>query len=84
MSFSTWVQNSINQLAHIGWGAFITVGLAKHFTIFHTILIVVAFALIKEFIFDKLTETIAEQGSDVIDFAFWMVGLALGVLTWIL
>ncbi len=82
-SFSAWVQEWINQFAHVGWGAFLLMALSQHMTIGHAALWVVAGATVKEGIIDPLTETVAEQGSGLQDWAFWVLGVVLGVLAFI-
>jgi hypothetical protein len=84
MTFSDWVQKWINQIAHVGWGAFLLLAINLNVPLKWAVLAVAAFATIKEFIFDKLTETPAEQGSDLQDWAFWWAGIILGVLVSVL
>lgn len=84
MSFSSWVAKWISQMAHVGWGAFLTMAvLARHTPRFYAFFAVVVFAAIKEFIFDPLTETPLLSGGlkgDALDFLFWCVGATLGIL----
>lgn len=83
MTFSDWVEKWISQISHVGWGAFLTVALALHLPARHAAweaaLVVLTFATLKEGVFDPLTETIAEQGSGIEDWAFWILGIGLGV-----
>ena len=79
--FSAWVKKWINQFAHVGWGAFLTLLLALHIGRLNAALAVVAFASIKEGIFDPLIETMAEQGNGWVDWAFFLVGIGLGLLS---
>lgn len=78
MTFSDWVSKWINQLAHIGWGSYLTLALACRLH-FYSVLIMIAFAGLKEGVFDPLTETKTEQGSGWEDFAFWCAGIILGI-----
>lgn len=77
--FSAWVQKWINQIAHVGWGAFLFMALHQHIAGWRAMVVVFAFATIKEAIFDPMTETLAEQGSGLQDWAFWILGLILGI-----
>lgn len=43
---------------------------------------VLAYAIPKEFIFDRLYENAATRGSDLEDFLFLMTGLVIAFLTW--
>lgn len=73
--------NTVSQLAHVGWGAFLILAIflfTPHWYI--PVTMVTAFAAGKEFIFDKLTEDKATQGNDLEDFAFFLVGIALALL----
>lgn len=79
--FSAWIQKWINQIAHVGWGAYILIALSWHMPVGHAILWLVAFATIKEGIFDPLIETAAEQGSGIEDWLFWMAGMILGIVS---
>jgi hypothetical protein len=79
-TFSGWVQKWINQIAHAGWGAFLFMALHQRVIGWQALLAVVTFATLKEGIFDPLTETVAEKGSGLQDWVFWMLGLALGIV----
>lgn len=84
MTFSQWVNKWISQMPHVGWGAAIVLALTRHISLPWAITALMAFAAIKEFIFDPLTEDHATQGNDLLDFAFWWVGAGLGaLLTWV-
>lgn len=83
MTFSDWVQKWINQIAHVGWGAYLTMALSQHMTIGHAALWVLAFATAKEGLFDPLAETVAERGSGVQDWLFWIAGIAVGILSFL-
>jgi len=76
--FSAWVQKWINQIAHVGWGAFLFLAVYVHLGVWPATIITVVFAAAKEGIFDPLTETKAEQGSGAEDFVFWIIGILLG------
>jgi hypothetical protein len=81
MSFSSWVNRWIFQFAHVGWAAFLTLLLQRHF--WWGWLAVLAFAAIKEFIFDPLTEDPALSGGrkgDALDFLFFNVGIWIGLV----
>lgn len=78
--FSAWVQKWINQIAHVGWGAFLTLALGLHINFRWAILAVFLFASFKEAIFDPMTETKVEQGSGWEDWRFWMTGILLAVI----
>lgn len=81
--FSAWVQKWINQIAHVGWGAYFVMMLSQHLTVGHAALVVLIFATVKEGIFDPLTETVAEQGSGLQDWAFWVLGIVLGIVSFL-
>jgi len=83
MTFSDWVNKWINQMAHLGWGAFLVLALARHTHLWIALLAVVVFAAFKEGVFDPLTETKTLQGSGWVDFAFWCAGVGLGWLAWL-
>lgn len=90
MTFSDWVNKWINQLAHVGWGAFLALLLSEalpaghHHIPVYALLLVTAFATIKEAVFDPLTETLVEQGSGLEDWVFWMLGNLSGVVSFLL
>jgi hypothetical protein len=73
-------KNTLAQMAHVGWGC---AGVLL-FTLFGYFILgtgaMVAFASLKEGVFDPLTETPAAQGSGWEDFAFWCVGILIAVL----
>jgi hypothetical protein len=79
-TFSDWVTKWINQLAHVGWGAFLTLGIAQHTHWYYAAGVVLTFATLKEGVFDPLTETKALQGSGWQDWAFWCLGIAVGLI----
>lgn len=81
MSFSDFVSKWIYQLAHAGWGAFLTLVLARHIGAYG-VLIVLVFAGLKESVFDPATETPQLRGSGWEDFFFWSVGIGLGFASW--
>jgi hypothetical protein len=73
--------NTVSQLAHVGWGAFLTLAILLYSPYWCVAAgMVTGFAAIKEFIFDKLTEDKATQGSDVEDFLFFLLGLAAALV----
>jgi hypothetical protein len=83
MTFSQWVDKWVAQMAHLGWGSFLALLLSEALPTSHHIplfalWLVTAFATIKEAVFDPLTETLAEQGSGLEDWAFWMLGNLIG------
>ena len=77
--FSNWVQKWINQIAHVGWGAYLTLVFGLHMRALYAAAIIIGFAAVKEGIFDPLTETKQLQGSGWEDFGFWMAGIGLGI-----
>jgi len=79
--FSAWVAKWINQFAHVFAGAYLTLFLSLHLVRWQAALAVLAFASIKEGIFDPLIETMAEQGNGWVDWAFFLVGIGLGLLS---
>jgi hypothetical protein len=79
MSFSTWYETWADQISHVGWGAFLTLAIAQHETPLHAVLVVLAAATVKEAIVDPLTETVALQGSGFEDWAFWCLGIVVGL-----
>jgi hypothetical protein len=79
-TFSDWVTKWINQLAHVGWGAFLTLAISQHTHTYYAALAVLAAATVKEAIVDPLTETVALQGSGFEDWAFWCLGIAVGLI----
>ena len=81
MTFSQWVAKWINQFAHVGWGAYLTLALGLHFHALVAGLSMLVFASVKEGIFDPLTETKSLQGSGWQDWAFWLVGIGIGILS---
>lgn len=81
LDFSAWINKWIFQFTHVGWGGFLTLALQLHF--WWGFLAVVAFAAVKEFVFDPLTKSTAPCGStqsDRIDFLFFGIGVALGLI----
>lgn len=77
--------NEVAQLAHVGWGGFIAMSIMHfHPNYILAALVVIGFAAGKEFIFDKLTEGSANQGNDVEDFLFFLVGMAAALVVWAL
>jgi len=73
--------NALAQIAHIGWGALLVLGLHDH--LWHLSIAtatgcVISFATLKEAVFDPLAEDPATRGSGWVDFAFWCIGAALG------
>ena len=80
MSFSTWYEEWADQISHIGWGAALTLGLTHHMTPLHAAGVVLAAATLKEGVIDKLTETVALQGSGWQDFLFWCLGIVVGLV----
>ena len=81
MTFSDWVQKWINQMAHVGWGAYLVMVLGLHISHVWALLAVLGFAGIKEAVFDPLTETKTEQGSGIEDWLFWALGALIGFLS---
>jgi hypothetical protein len=71
-------RNTLAQLAHVGWGALIVVCFAYADHVFLGLIVEVAFAFIKEAVFDPLTEDKTTQGNGYEDFAFWLVGGIVG------
>jgi len=71
---------ALAQLAHIGWGAALTLAVARHTSsIWLAAAIVLAFAVLKE-ISEYWTETSETRGSTLTDIGFWAVGIALAIL----
>lgn len=83
MSFSTWVQRWIYQLAHVGWGAYLTMALSQHMTVGNAALWILAAATVKEGIFDPLTEDGVARFSGFQDWLFWVIGIAIGILSFL-
>jgi len=72
--------DALAQLAHIGWGAALTLAVARHgSSLWSAVGIVLAFAVLKE-ISEYWTETGETRGSTLKDIGFWTVGIALAVL----
>jgi hypothetical protein len=72
---------ALAQLAHIGWGAALTLAVARHSSsLWLAVGIVLAFAVLKE-ISEYWTETGQTRGSTLQDIGFWAAGIALAVLT---
>jgi len=82
VSFSSWVNKWIFQLAHVGWGAFLTLFIADHSAGWIGFLCVVGGAAAKEGVFDPLTEDPQTRGSGWKDFGFWVAGAVLGFLSY--
>lgn len=78
-TFSGWVNNWLPQMAHVSTGAFLTLALSLHVGPLYAAGAVLTFATLKEGVFDKLTETITLQGSGWQDWAFWCLGIAVGL-----
>jgi hypothetical protein len=71
---------ALAQLAHIGWGAALTLAVARHTSsLWLAAGIVLAFAVLKE-ISEYWTETGETRGSTLKDVVFWTIGIALAVL----
>ncbi len=71
---------ALAQLAHIGWGAALTLGVARHASsLWSAVAIALAFAVLKE-ISEYWTETGETRGSTLKDIGFWTVGIVLGIL----
>jgi uncharacterized membrane protein len=72
--------DALAQLAHIGWGAALTLAVARHTSsLWSAVGIVLAFAVLKE-ISEYWTETDETRGSTLKDVGFWAAGIALAVL----
>ena len=84
MTFSNWVSKWINQIAHVGWGAYLVMALSQHITVGHAALVVFTFATVKEGIFDPFIESGTLQGSGLKDWTFWMFGIILGIVSFII
>lgn len=80
MNFSIWYQKWRDQISHIGWGAFLTLAFAHHVGVWFAALYLFIVASLKEAVFDPLVETKALQGSGWVDWAFWCLGIGLGIL----
>ena len=78
-TFSIWYAKWADQISHVGWGAALTLGLAQHMTHGYATLAVLAGVTIKEGVIDPLTETLALQGSGLEDWAFWCLGIIVGL-----
>lgn len=78
MSFSGWVNKWINQMAHVGWAAFLALVLVHR--IWWGPFLVLGFAAIKEGIFDRLTQDKGTKHTGWLDFGFWFAGTLLGWL----
>ena len=71
---------ALAQLAHTGWGAALTLAVARHTSsLWWAVAIVFAFAVLKE-ISEFWTETGETRGSTLTDIAFWAAGIVLAVL----
>lgn len=74
--------SAVAQLAHVGWGAYLTLRLKPHFH-WKGFIVIVVFAFIKE-VMEALGiapwEPKQTWASSMIDFAFWVVGALLGAL----
>jgi hypothetical protein len=71
---------ALAQLAHIGWGAALTLAVARHTSSLRWAAgIVLAFAVLKESS-EYWTETGETRGSTLADIGFWAVGIALAIL----
>lgn len=72
-----WLGSSsacLAQLAHIGWGGFLTLAVATWCSPWWAVLVVFAFALFKEFS-EFWTETSETRGSTIGDIIFWSIGI---------
>jgi hypothetical protein len=74
--------NTIAQLAHVGWGIALMLLLTTlHVTVVSAMVIVAAFAIVKEFIESEwgVWEPIQPWASGAKDVAFWFVGIAIAI-----
>jgi hypothetical protein len=73
---------ALAQLAHIGWGAALTLAVARHTaSLWSAFAVALAFAVLKE-ISEYWTETGETRGSTLQDIGFWAAGIVLAILVW--
>jgi hypothetical protein len=84
MTFSGWVDKWINQITHVGWGAFLLLAVARHVHLWIAVLTVTGFAALKEGVFDNLVKDPGVVHPGWLDFSFWVAGIGLGVVTWLI
>jgi hypothetical protein len=71
---------ALAQLAHIGWGAALTLGVARHTSsLWLAAAIAFVFAVLKE-ISEYWTEKDETRGSTLTDIGFWTSGIVLAIL----
>ena len=68
----------IAQAAHFGWGCLIVVAFSLFRGMVYGFFGVLAYAAVKEFVFDKYIEQ-QKFGDNLKDFAFWVAGACTGV-----
>ncbi len=71
--------NQVSQYAHYfaGMAVFLTIGRFSHRWMWYLLPVGVGLAALKEFVVDPRTENEATRGSDLEDFSFYCLGMAL-------
>lgn len=82
MTLKTLIQklssgNAINQWAHIGWGALITLSFAIHGQPILGLIVSIFVSIVKEFLIEGTWKHLSWEG-DSTDFLFWTIGALLG------